>query len=114
MNAIRLSSGKVLCFALLLGLMTADPPLNWTAFGMPAAKTLPGEAAYFFVNGQWFDGNGFTRETWYAVEGKLTQTRPAGPIEIIDLAGFYIVPPFGEAHNHNVEGEWRKDTKRAS
>ncbi len=27
----------------------------------------------------------------------------------IDLAGGYVVPPFGEAHNHNVEGRWNSD-----
>ena len=61
---------------------------------------------YAFLHGQWFDGNGFHPATWYSVQGRLTRTAPAGVVETVDLAGAFVVPPFGEAHNHNVEGEW--------
>lgn len=61
---------------------------------------------YVFFHGQWFDGKGFQKTTWYSVQGRLTRTAPAGVVEIVDLAGAFVVPPFGEAHNHNVEGEW--------
>ncbi|MDP2384012.1 MAG: hypothetical protein Q8N00_14540 [Nitrospirota bacterium] len=61
---------------------------------------------YAFLHGRWFDGTGFTQETWYSVQGRLTRTAPAGVVETMDLAGAFVVPPFGEAHNHNVEGEW--------
>ncbi|MEX5215294.1 MAG: amidohydrolase family protein [Nitrospiraceae bacterium] len=69
--------------------------------------------AYAFVNGRWFDGRGFQRATWYAVEGRFTQRPPVGVVETVDLAGAFIVPPFGEAHNHNVEGEWDLDSVAA-
>ena len=61
---------------------------------------------YAFINGQWFDGKGFQSTTWYSVQGRLTHTAPKGPFETVDLSGLFIVPPFGEAHNHNVEGPW--------
>lgn len=61
---------------------------------------------YAFLHGQWFDGKGFQQATWYSVQGRLTRTAPAGAVETMDLAGAFVVPPFGEAHNHNVEGEW--------
>lgn len=61
---------------------------------------------YAFVNGRWFDGEGFQLDTWYSVQGRLTKKPPAGPVETVDLSGLYMVPPFGEAHNHNVEGPW--------
>ena len=61
---------------------------------------------YVFLHGQWFDGNGFHPATWYSVQGRLTRTAPASVVETVDLAGAFVVPPFGEAHNHNVEGEW--------
>lgn len=71
--------------------------------GTPIAPTAE---PYAFVNGRWFDGDGFRPDTWYSVQGRLTRQVPAGPVQTVDLAGLYIVPPFGEAHNHNVEGPW--------
>lgn len=71
--------------------------------GTPVAQL---EKHYAFVNGRWFDGEGFQPDTWYAVQGRLTRQPPSGPVESVDLSGLYMVPPFGEAHNHNVEGPW--------
>jgi hypothetical protein len=56
-----------------------------------------------FSNGSWFDGRAFRRSTIYSVRGTLSFRRPSVIDETIDLAGGYVVPPFGEAHNHNVE-----------
>ncbi|MEO8339631.1 MAG: amidohydrolase family protein [Nitrospirota bacterium] len=61
---------------------------------------------YALLHGRWFDGNGFHQATWYSVQGRLTRTAPDGAVEAVDLAGAFVVPPFGEAHNHNVEGQW--------
>ena len=71
--------------------------------GDPVPPSLP---QYAFINGQWFDGEGFRAATWYSVEGRLTKRPPAGLVQTVDLAGLNMVPPFGEAHNHNVEGPW--------
>ena len=71
--------------------------------GDPVPPSLP---QYAFLNGQWFDGEGFRAATWYSVEGRLTKRPPAGLVQTVDLAGLNMVPPFGEAHNHNVEGPW--------
>lgn len=71
--------------------------------GTPAA---PHAAQYAFINGQWFDGEGFQPATWYSVQGRLTRQAQPGPVQTVDLSGLYMVPPFGEAHNHNVEGPW--------
>lgn len=56
-----------------------------------------------FVGGRWFTGAGFEQRAVYAVNGALTFVRPADVDSTVDLAGGYVVPPFGEAHNHNVE-----------
>jgi hypothetical protein len=56
-----------------------------------------------FKNGQWFDGHAFKRKDGYAVNGVLTFHRLAQVDESVDLNGQFVVPPFGEAHNHNVE-----------
>jgi predicted amidohydrolase YtcJ len=55
------------------------------------------------VHGNWFDGHSFKPRTAYATAGSLTFHRPLHVDEVLDLAGGFVVPPFGEAHNHNVE-----------
>jgi SAM-dependent methyltransferase len=58
---------------------------------------------YAFENALWFDGTRFRPGTFYSASGTLTFQRPATVDETVDLRGRYIVPPFAEAHNHNVE-----------
>lgn len=55
-----------------------------------------------FRNGRWFDGHGFVERTLFAVDGVFVRERPASIERSLDLGGGYVVPPFGEAHNHNV------------
>ncbi len=50
-----------------------------------------------FDNGQWFDGNGFKRGTVYSVNGILRYKKPTAIGQTVDLAGGYVVPPFGDA-----------------
>ena len=64
---------------------------------------------YELVNGRWFDGRAFQDATFYTIDGRLTKTKPAVVDERIDLKQGFVVPPFGEAHNHNVEGPWNLD-----
>lgn len=62
-------------------------------------------------NGHWFNGRGFVDATFYCVDGFYTKTRPQRIDTIIDLTGLYIVPPFAEAHNHNINGGNRNNHK---
>ena len=64
---------------------------------------------YEFANGRWFDGRRFVPKKFYSVGGTLTTRRPARVDSLIDLSGKYVLPPFGEAHNHNVERSSRLD-----
>jgi hypothetical protein len=57
-----------------------------------------------FINGQWFNGKGFTKKTFYAVDGFFTSKAPARIDSVIDLKNKFVVPPFSEAHTHHVEG----------
>jgi imidazolonepropionase-like amidohydrolase len=54
------------------------------------------------VNGKWFNGKSFETRTLYAVKGRFTAKQPARVDRTLDLSGTWIVPPFGEAHNHNI------------
>ena len=62
-----------------------------------------------FTNGRWFNGTTFESRTWYSADGVLSTRRPAAVDTTIDLVGGFVIPPFGEAHNHNVEGSTRMD-----
>ena len=66
---------------------------------------------YEFANGNWFDGQKFVPRTFYSVGGVLTSKRPARIDRVFDFSGKYIVPPFGEAHNHNLD--WSSDEQFA-
>jgi hypothetical protein len=57
-----------------------------------------------FVNGRWFDGRSFQTRTVYSVNGALRFTAPRTIARTIDLSGAWIVAPFAEAHNHNIDG----------
>ena len=59
---------------------------------------------YSFTNGQWFDGTKFQRRTFYSLDGRLTERKPQTVDEVVDLKGGYVVPPFGDAHNHYIAG----------
>jgi cytosine/adenosine deaminase-related metal-dependent hydrolase len=61
---------------------------------------------YQFRNGQWFDGKGFRRGDWYAVNGVLTRRAPAKIDEVFDLQNNFVIPPFADAHTHNFDGSY--------
>ncbi len=67
---------------------------------LPAEPAAPALGAKRFVHGLWFDGSGFKQQTFYAAAGVLTRNRPRGVLDTIDLQNGYVVPAFGEAHNH--------------
>ena len=72
-------------------------------------RSNPEAGITLYKNGLWYEQkNGkilFQPGDRYAKDGVFVK----GPIEnakVIDLEGQYVIPPFGEAHNHNVDGPW--------
>lgn len=59
-------------------------------------------AATAWTNGNWFDGTSFQKRDMFSVDGRLTSKRPGHIDKTVDLAGGYVTPAFGEAHNHNL------------
>lgn len=58
--------------------------------------------------GHWFDGEAFRDHTsdgkrLYASAGVFTSKQPTRVGSEVDLKNWFIVPPFGEAHNHNLD-----------
>lgn len=58
------------------------------------------------INGQWWQSGEFVAQTWYVVDGKLTQKKPSNIEQTIDLKGGFVLPPYAEAHNHNLQNPW--------
>lgn len=61
-----------------------------------------------YENGRWFTGSAFEPRTMYVANGVFV-AQPTHIDSVVDLAGGYVVPPFAEAHNHNVEPSGRID-----
>jgi hypothetical protein len=75
-----------------------------SASGPPRSVSIVSQTApsYEFINGQWFDGAGFVSGTLFSVAGALTRKRPKHVDSVIDPKGEYVVPPYAEAHTHNI------------
>ena len=69
----------------------------------PAPTGAGGSRTMAFTNASWLGPGGFERGTRYVVARRITTDRPARVDTTIDLAGGFVVPPFGEAHNHNID-----------
>jgi imidazolonepropionase-like amidohydrolase len=61
------------------------------------------------INGKWFNGKSFDAHPVYSVDGRFTFKRPPRVDRTLDLAGTWVVPPFGDAHNHNITGIEKRD-----
>ncbi len=57
-------------------------------------------------NAQWFDGEQFQTSDLYIIDGYFSKDQPGQIDKSLDLSGKYIVPPFGEAHTHNLCSEY--------
>nr|WP_299068327.1 amidohydrolase family protein [uncultured Allomuricauda sp.] len=59
------------------------------------------------TNGHWFNGNTFSEQTVWVKDGTLSFNQENTIADtIIDLSGTYVIPPFAEAHNHNLESDY--------
>jgi imidazolonepropionase-like amidohydrolase len=55
-----------------------------------------------YANGRWFNGSGFAERTLYSVGQNFSTRRPHRVDRVMDLAGTWVIPPFGDAHNHSI------------
>jgi hypothetical protein len=63
-----------------------------------AASALADVTAY--THGLWWDGRAFTAGDRYVQDGLFVAKPATAPGRSVDLRGEYVVPPFGDAHNH--------------
>src|SRR5207244_3532713 len=70
---------------------------------LAGCATIPKSEGVAYVNGQWFDGNGFVARPMYVADGVFRRTAPRAITQTVDLKGGYVLPPLAEAHNHWLE-----------
>jgi imidazolonepropionase-like amidohydrolase len=86
-----------------LFLAAAPAPAHQPAAASPSPAATTPRPTLALSGGRWFDGSGFVAGEWYSVDGRLTRTRPARIDATVDLSGRYVLPPFTEAHNHDMQ-----------
>ncbi len=88
-----------LCVALCPAASSAAPPVGCLT-ELEGTQT-PVPRVYRFINGLWFDGQGFQPKTVYSVDGRFAMKYQGAVDQTLDLQGKYVIPPFGEAHTHH-------------
>ena len=89
-------------FAILVTVAAVAACRTNARIGEPAAQTTDAPSVAL-INGKWFNGVAFSEETMYMSRGVFTGAPMQKPDSVIDLHGGYVVPPFAEAHNHNID-----------
>ncbi|HEX9886032.1 MAG TPA: amidohydrolase family protein [Longimicrobiales bacterium] len=80
--------------------------------GAPVAAQVGPAPVIAVENGRWYNGRGFEAGTFYIRDGVLRRERPARVDSVLDLGGRYVIPPLGDAHTHNLDGEYGLDAVR--
>ncbi len=79
----------------------------------PAPRINPAAGPTVYTNGLWYTEAGnsvqFIAGERYAENGVFLKKRPEDAT-VIDLGGAFVVPPYGEAHNHSVDGPGTEKT----
>ncbi len=57
---------------------------------------------YEFKNGKWFNGKEFEKKTLYSIDGVFSNKKPKEIDKTFDLKNGFVIPPFGDAHTHNL------------
>ncbi len=91
---------------MLTELCRARAVLSALALTVTALSSAAGQAdqTTTYTNGKWWTGDGFEAGARTICEGVFVAQTDEPPDDVIDLGGAYVIPPFGEAHNHNVDG----------
>ncbi|MCZ6601016.1 MAG: amidohydrolase family protein [Acidobacteria bacterium] len=90
--------------------MVALLALILLSFTLPSIRSLGADVAdqasesICFENGKWFDGEQFQSGSRCTAHGVFLKALPDGSARSVDLEGGYVIPPFGDAHNHNFQG----------
>ena len=65
-----------------------------------------------FINGNWFNGKTFEKRVVWLKDGLISFKKVDRKVDtIIDLSNNYVIPPFAEAHNHNLESKYELEKR---
>ena len=96
----------------LLGAAIAALLLNASGATTAMAQSQAG-SAIAFTNGRWFNGAAFDlKPVVYSIDGRFSFITPARVDETVDLSGAWVIPPFADAHNHNISNGAGEDANR--
>ena len=104
---LRLLLSCLIIVKMLLWPIAAQAQHHPLPIPQPYIRANPGSKTLLLRNGQWFDGRRFRARTFCVVAGVLQRQRPAQIDSVVDLAGQWVVPAFGDAHNHALDQEWK-------
>jgi hypothetical protein len=86
----------------ILSTITVTLILGFSAAAQPPEN-------YELTNGNWFDGEKFKRQTLYSAGGILMRRKPLKIDETVNLKNGCVIPPFADAHTHNLDGSFNLD-----
>jgi imidazolonepropionase-like amidohydrolase len=76
--------------------------LTWGFALFLVSATATDQSNLEFRGGLWWDGERFVARTLYSVNGLFAATRPSHVDSVLDLNGKFVIPPFADAHVHNL------------
>lgn len=97
MKTAKVSLSFAICAGLLLAGMQAAPQSVSLGDRQYVGRNI------CFSNGQWFDGTGFRPGTLCSVHGVFSSAKHIHVDQVIDLHDQFVVPPYGDAHEHNFD-----------
>ncbi|MDC6367519.1 MULTISPECIES: amidohydrolase family protein [Flavobacteriaceae] len=99
---------KIISYIFLVGVLISVSCKPNKSYIQKKAIENPNSLSIKLVNGKWFNGSTFESKTVWVKNGILNFTNENTENDtIIDLKGKYVIPPFGEAHNHNLESDYK-------
>ncbi|MEO0571218.1 MAG: hypothetical protein AAF039_05890 [Bacteroidota bacterium] len=60
-----------------------------------------------FENAMIYNGEGFSKKNLYSIHGTISFIRPKEIDTTYNLKGHFLIPPFGDAHTHNLDRDWQ-------
>ncbi len=88
---------------------------SWAAGQTKPQKTAienKGSLKMELIHGKWFNGEEFIERTVWVADGLLYFDKIKTMVDtVLDLSNKYIIPPFAEAHNHNLESDYELEKR---
>ncbi|NAS13588.1 amidohydrolase family protein [Poritiphilus flavus] len=95
------------CIFLLFGCSSTLPLVKNAKYAKENGNSLTIE----LVNGNWYNGKTFEKKTVWIKNGLINLTEVSEVDTLVDLSTKYVIPPFAEAHNHNLESEYKLEER---